>query len=360
MSNEWAQMMATYGVGLAVAKNGSVDTADAGLLTSAQLVDLTHIAVLEITGEDAPAFLQGQFCNDLTATSATHAQITGYCTPKGRLLALPTVVGMDQGFRLLLPQSLKESFLKRLRMFVMRSAVTIEERPDWLCTGLIAAQDGTTGAAGDWLGALPGAPMDAATSATRQVIRWHDIPAGADGAEARPRYIVLCSESDQLALWAGSPQTLKRSADVWRHADIRAGVPTLSPAVSETFVPQMLNLQLIDALSFTKGCYPGQEIVARMQYLGKLKRHMRSFSLPASPDTAGVVVDAGDSLTCADDSDAGVVVDAVRDEQGVLSLLAVVKVSTNDAPVSIAGHVLSPLPLPYDLPSLTAPHADAG
>jgi len=352
MSNEWAEMLAKHGIGN---EGNSAGVSDAGLDTAGtapQLVDLTHFTVVEITGEDAPAFLQGQFCNDLSVVTPMHAQITGYCTPKGRLLALPIIVGRQNGFRMLVLKSVKESFLKRLRMFVMNAKVDISESEDWLCTGVVADAAGSIGAAASWMGGLPGAAMDVATADSRQVIRWHDSVLDEVGETVCARYIVLASTSDQVDLWNSCPEMEKRSHLQWRHGDITAGVPSVAPGVSDAFVPQMLNLQLINALSFTKGCYPGQEIVARMQYLGKLKRHTRQFYRPSDSATALTPIVPGDTLSSDADKDAGVVVDAVTDAHGQTAILAVMKVSSNGATVTAHDATLVPVELPYALPSM--------
>ena len=123
-------------------------------------------------------------------------------------------------------------------------------------------------------------------------------------------------------------------------------------------MPQMLNLQLIDALSFTKGCYPGQEIVARMQYLGKLKRHMRLFKMPLNKATSVSELVAGSKLQAGEDAEAGVVVDVAAagtaEAGGWIMLLAVVKVSAAQEAFRFDDHSLQVLPLPYALPSLEA------
>ncbi len=346
MNTQWVETLKAEGL----FRNVSGQAAAGHAEDQVQLVDLSALSIVDITGTDATAFLQGQFCNDLTKVSATRAQITGYCTPKGRLLALPAIVGIADGFRLLLPTSIKDGFLKRLSMFIMRSNVVVTERLDWVCSGLMSDSSGNTGDAGKHLGALPHAAMDAATSDTQQLICW---PSGSDSASA-VRYLILASVDDQVALWSACKPMAKVSGAVWRLADIVAGIPSIGPQTQETFVPQMMNLQLIDALSFTKGCYPGQEIVARMQYLGKLKRHMRRFQL--SPDASGTlsIPQAGDSLQAEEDADAGVVVDAVLGVDGQAELLAVVKVSAAEATLSVSGQPLLALDLPYDLPSMQA------
>lgn len=310
-----------------------------------QLFDLSMFAIIDVSGTDAAAFLQGQFCNDLGGVTQTHAQITGYCTPKGRLLALPVIVGTQDGFRLLLPAEIAPAFIKRLSMFVMRSAVVINERSDWVCVGITDSHHHTMRQQRP--DDLPEGVMSVATSPDNQTIQWHhDSTSG----QHKARYIRIAAVEDQVLFWNGCSQMPKRRAPGWRAADIVAGVPSIRQGIEESFVPQMLNLQLIDGLSFTKGCYPGQEIVARMQYLGKLKRHMRLFSMDV--ENTYDLPDPGSTLSTETDTDVGVVVDAQRTDDGQVMLLAVVKVSANSAKLRISDQDLVAAELPYPLPSL--------
>lgn len=356
MNTQWVQTLKAEGLCESASGRAVTEAVALHCDDQVQLVDLSSVSIIDITGDDATVFLQGQFCNDLTKVSQTRAQITGYCTPKGRLLALPAIVGIAGGYRLLVPATIKDGFLKRLSMFIMRSRVVVTQRADWICTGLMSDASGQTGVAGEHLGALPHAAMDAATSETQQLICW---PSG--GAKAGAvRYLVLASVADQIALWKACESMVKVDDAVWRLEDIAAGIPSVTLQTQEAFVPQMLNLQLINGLSFTKGCYPGQEIVARMQYLGKLKRHMRRFRV--SPDASGKVSvpQAGESLQAGEDADAGVVVDAVLGADGTAELLAVVKVSAAEATLTVNGHPLLALQMPYELPSLQATQVGAG
>ncbi|MGQ7844093.1 CAF17-like 4Fe-4S cluster assembly/insertion protein YgfZ [Granulosicoccus sp. 3-233] len=354
MSNEWAEALTLTGMEdiAALREQGasvSVDTE-----AQPQLVDLSSLCVVDITGDDATSFLQGQFSNDLGKVSTEHAQITGYCTPKGRLLALPIVIGLHDGYRLLIPADIREGFLKRLSMFIMRAKVQVSERKDWTCTGIQTARGGELGSLAGFLGNLPASVMEVASDAHGQLLRWHDT----DGSGSRARYLYVAEIPRQLALWREGEQLPKAGQALWRLGDIRAGQPSITAGVLEAFVPQMLNLQLVDGLSFTKGCYPGQEIVARMQYLGKLKRHMRRFSMPHAADQ--VIPVPGDALVTATDEDAGRVVDAVAGPDGLIELLAVVKVSGSDDSLSFQGRTLSARELPYELPSLADVRQDAG
>lgn len=340
------------------------------------MCDLSGYAIYEVTGSEANAFLQGQFCNDITKVSATQAQITGYCTPKGRLLALPVIVGFEHGYRLIVPVQVAEAFIKRLSMFIMRADVQIKHRDDWVATGLIGSQNSGTGDSdqsidlgdikaclGDsatHLGALPTGALSVATNENSQLICWHSDFSGNDGADsgARPRYLRLAPMTDQMHLWESLDDSARCTDAPWRLADVSAGVPSIRSGVVEAFVPQMLNLQLIDGLSFTKGCYPGQEIVARMQYLGKLKRHMRVFSLAADLTKSGALesIDEllypGQALSSAADEAAGIVVDAQPQSDSSVLVLAVTKVKDPSDSFALGPHALMAREMPYVLPTL--------
>lgn len=357
MSNEWAEMLKNLGVEPDVVELAETKDASPGTGASVQLIDLSDWNVVDVTGADTASFLQGQFCNDLQQVSVTRAQITGYCTPKGRLLALPAIVGIEQGFRLLVKSAVKDAFIKRLSMFIMRSDVTLTDRDDLICSGVVADTSQSVGDLQDALGTLPFAPMDVATSEATQVIRWHDDYV----SENRNRFVLITDQTESIALWKRSGSE-KKSYARWRAGDVSAGIPSITEGTTEAFVPQMINLQLIDALSFTKGCYPGQEIVARMQYLGKLKRHMRLFKLVAGD----ALMVPGAKLSAGDDADAGTVIDAVSinltgegEESRFTLVLAVVKVSANAGTLAIEGQDLEPVNLPYELPSLQDDSAES-
>ena len=318
-------------------------------------VDLSHLTVIHVNGSEARDFLQGQFCNDLGLVENDQAQLSGYCTPKGRLLAIPIVLASESGFLLAVPDSVSEAFVKRLSMFVLRADVSIAIKNDLVCTGLISDS------AGNWGGGLASdlvladKPLSAANDSTVHIINWQPIEL--EGV-LRQRRLLIATEPQQLNDWQAHREIPKTSASLWRFGDIQQGVPSVVAATSDAFVPQMVNLQLIDALSFTKGCYPGQEIVARMQYLGKIKRHMQRFVMPL-PDAAdaSLVPKQGDALVNGDDDNAGIVVDAVGVDDHV-ELLAVVKVSAAEDTFTFQGGQLSAVALPYELPSLVDSDVD--
>lgn len=349
MSAQWHEMLATREVAPASAIPPVTQLHKYVSGESAiSLADLSCLTIYEITGNDATTFLQGQFCNDITSVSSTQAQITGYCTPKGRLLALPTLIGFDAGYRLIVPSDVSEAFIKRLSMFVMRSEVTITMMDDWVATGVTVQPDSDPAALQTLMGALPADQLAVCSESNSQLVRWHD---DVSGDMPRARYLRIASVSDQLALWHSAIADADcYSAHAWRLADISAGIPSISTGVLEAFVPQMINLQLINALSFTKGCYPGQEIVARMQYLGKLKRHMQVFSMPL-PDNFVSQLSPGAALSAGEDENAGVVVDAMPAINGTALVLAVTKVAVDDKAFSIGALNLEPVDMPYNLAS---------
>jgi len=343
MSSEWDDLLARAGW---ERKADQFAVVDREALSTPQMVEMSHLVVVDVTGDDASSFLQGQFCNDLLQVSTTQAQLNGYCNPKGRLLALPVIIGTSDGFRLLVPASVKEGFLKRLRMFVMRAAVTINEREDLGCLGLQADQAGSLGEVQASLGVLPVSPMDVANAKQEHLVRWHDAVLD----QPRQRYLLVSSMERIKEIWTRSESLEKSDHSLWRLGDISAGIPSITSGIVETFVPQMINLQLIDALSFTKGCYPGQEIVARMQYLGKLKRHMKVYRLPVVDGLAPV---AGEKLYTEVDQDAGVIVDAAQLTDDYIALLAVTKVSASDGQLRFGHQAVQSADLPYTLPTLS-------
>jgi len=269
---------------------------------SARLVALANLRVIELTGGEAAAFLQAQLCNDVTLATNNTSQLNGYCSPKGRLLATFYVVPKSNAIWLIVPADIVAGLINRLRMFVMRADVQIELRDEFLITGLPSQTVGSD----LWL---------------PQWGQWPQSPTGIDQTSdallvavdaTRAMYIALADKTKEL--WqaiTNMPTSASWQAvgnhQHWRYADIQRGVPIITEATRDAFVPQMVNLEQAGGLSFKKGCYPGQEIVARMQYLGKLKRHMQRFSLPLlSP-----VPVAGAALQAGDDGDAGTLVEVV-------------------------------------------------
>jgi tRNA-modifying protein YgfZ len=227
--------------------------------------DLRHLALIAVDGDDAEEFLQGQLTSDLRDLTETRAQPSAWCSPKGRVLTCFLVFRHHGRLLLQLPQSTLEQTLKRMRMFVLRARVTLEDAgAAWMCMGVVgsAAESCLKDAFGD---------LPEHTDALRSV----------DGVTVihlrgrRPRYEIIGEPGAVARLWNTCRRVaVAAGADAWGLLDIEAGVADIGPATSDAFVPQMINLDRIGAVSFTKGCYVGQEIVARTQHLGRIKRRM--------------------------------------------------------------------------------------
>ncbi len=281
------------------------------------IADLSHIGLLGVRGEDAFVFLQGQLTNDVRAVSERNSQLTAYCSPKGRMLANGRLFQRGEVFYLCLPRQTLGPVLNRLRMYVMRSKVVIEDATDTL------AHIGLSGPSADielqnTLGAAPAHVNDAIQHQGITVIR---IPG------PHPRFELYGDADAMKKLWTAlDVQAAPVSSAPWGLLDILAGIPTVYPATVDAFVPQMANMQLLNGISFQKGCYAGQEIVARTQFLGKLKRRM--YRVHIDTDTAPK---PGDELFAPDTEpaqSAGRIVDAKPHPDGGFEALAVVQIAS--------------------------------
>jgi len=249
------------------------ERADAALNANA-LCDLSYLGLIEVQGEDAATFLQSQFTNDLLPLTEQASQLSGLCNPQGRLLALFRIVRHKNSYLLQLPRDLLPAILKRLSMFVLRAKVTLTDATDnWVRFGLLGAS--ADEAIAQQLGIAAPAVNEVATLAEGMLLR---LPG------TTPRYEFVVTQDSAAHIWQKLLTSARPVATAyWRLAELRAGQPTITSATSQEFIPQMVNLQAVHGVNFKKGCYPGQEIVARMQYLGKLKRRMYLASCDSEP-----------------------------------------------------------------------------
>lgn len=308
--------------------------------TSRVLCDLSQFALIDIHGEDAAGFMQGQFCNDVREVSDARSQLNGHCNPKGRLLANFRLFRHDGHYYLRVPATLCETLAKRLRMYVLRAKVNITTAPEsWAGFGFAGTDaDQALQAA---LGTVP-AQVDA-------VVASHDaIVLRVPGAT--PRFEIYGATAALQGLWNTLAADARGvGAGIWSLLEIRNGLATILPETTEAFVPQMVNLERVGAVSFTKGCYPGQEVVARMHYLGKVKRRMYRAHIAA--DTAPQPGEPLYTEHTETGQDTGMIVDAQAAPQGGYEVLAVVQCAAAElGDVRLAGPhgaVLRFLDLPY-------------
>lgn len=294
---------------------------------------LPHWGVIQAQGEDAANFLHNQLSNDVLLLPVGQSRLAAFCSAKGRMQASFILVKTaPDTVLLLLSLDLLAQTLKRLSMFVLRAKVKMSE------------------ATGQWQ--LRGLMGDSARAAVGQADPWQTITQ--DGAHAVALYPAVLGESQMpRALWiapAGHalPAAADVSTDVWSWSEVMSGVTLVSLPVFEDFVPQMLNYESVGGVNFKKGCYPGQEVVARSQFRGTLKRRT---ALVHSP----VALSAGqDIFTPADPEQpcATVVLCVARpDGQGFDALVSgtTESLQTGWRVGGSEGEALSLLPLPYPL-----------
>lgn len=286
---------------------------------TSRLIPLTATALLRVSGEDAAQFLQNMLTNDVGALSVGQAQLTGLCTPKGRLLAVFVLLRREHDYLLALPTDIADAIRARLSLFVLRSKVKIDAT-----AGQLAAL-GLCGVDSDV------APWKSRNEAERVHVRLPGLP----GRELciGPETVLATHAETLLAQgWSLAAESQ------WQCADIEAGLPNVVAATQEQFTPQQLNLDLIGGVSFKKGCYPGQEVVARLHYLGSPSRRMFLADLQAeSPPQPGTVVrdEAGETL--------GHVVQAQSCVDGRIMMQLSMKLAGLDSPAYIDGHAVGRL-----------------
>jgi folate-binding protein YgfZ len=293
--------------------------------------ELAHLSVLRFAGADALAFLQGQVSNDTRRLADGFPLLAAYSSAQGRVVAVLHLLPHSSGVLAILPREIALPTLERIKKFVLRAKVKIED-----ASGQYAVAGAYDASALD-LAQVP------AAGAAYLECDGVAVARVADGAQsATPRYwVVRLRENDSAA--HGGPAE-QRAELAWRLADIRAGMPQVFGATSEQFVAQMLNLDLLDAISFTKGCYTGQEIIARTQHLGRIKRRLSRLRLP--PGSWSV----GQSLRLADGR-AGRITDVVPIDEGyeALAVLSLDATAAGDADSGAGGETVpaEELPLPY-------------
>jgi len=282
--------------------------------------DLGHYGIIAVHGKDAGSFLQSQFSNDIGALDAGHSQLDAYCTPKGRMLGLMRVFRLGDSYYLRLPADTLEAVIQRLRMYVMRAAVTLEDASENFLRIGVSGEDAVEQLQAV-TGKVPQQDGEACQAGDLTVLRIPGI---------QPRFeVYAASLKSAQSLWdALNVHGAPVGESAWRLLEILAGLPAVYAATVEMFVPQMANLQLVDGVSFKKGCYPGQEIVARMQYLGTLKRRMYLGRI-----ASGETPRPGDPLFCAADSEqpVGRIVDAQPHPDGDIAALAVLQIASAEA-----------------------------
>jgi hypothetical protein len=276
------------------------------------LMDLSYKGLIRASGADVVAFLQGQLSVDIEKLEPSMTRLCSWNTAKGRVVTLIRAFRRGEDIFLALPGGLKAQVLKRLSMYVLRSQVKLTDASsEFGCLGLIG--EGAAGLMAEANIPVPMRPDDATSTDALQILRLH--------GEA-PRYVIYGAESALATLkqrW--EPITAAGTEDDWSLRRILTGEPTVHPETSEHFVAQMLDLDKFGGIDFKKGCYIGQEVIARAHYRGGVKRHL----VRAECRTSSRLKPGTDIHARGHDSPVGEVVDARLDAHGVWQMLIVIQ-----------------------------------
>ncbi len=263
---------------------------------------LPFFGIIKVTGADAVSFLHNQLSNDIEKLPVNGACYACYNTPQGRVLANMLLLKTEDAVFLALAQDLCASISKRLKMYILRSKVTLEEADDFILAASLPRQIQTFTPTTEL-------PCTQLTDTLWQI----KLPYGGQYLFGRKGIPELSAENaEQIRLWA--------------EHEIQAGTPWISAPSSEHYVAQMLNLHQSGAVHFKKGCYPGQEIIARAQYRGQVKRGLITVS---SPDKLMV----GDAIVNQDGEEVGGIINTVESKENQSIALAVIKFSAVQSPV---------------------------
>lgn len=276
MNSDWNTYLQSNGHLTNIAASADNHKAD----TATILCELSQFSLIVIAGNDAAKFMQGRFTNDVNLIDENTSQMNAFCNNKGRMIANFRTFKYQGNYFLSIKNDLAEISIQHLQKYILRAHVAIQDVSDQLIAIGISGENATE---------LLSSYIDDLRQEVDSVSHNADYIA-VRVAGRQPRYEVFCSLEHAKTLW----QTLSQQAEVvnpsvWDYLNIHAGLPFIDADTSEEFVPQMANMDLINGVSFTKGCYTGQEIIARMHYLGKLKKrcykiHVDSETKPANGD----------------------------------------------------------------------------
>lgn len=317
------------------------------------------LAVFTVTGADALPFLQSQLTQDVEHLIADNAHpiptsvLAGFCTAKGKLLAnmVLSPTATENQFLGMAKADVLPAFLKRLRMFVLRSKVILEP-VSLSVSGIVIAADDLQQAE-----TALGHPLPHAVWATVVAENgvWVSAPS-ADNNILRFWWIADTNQSETLTNCLGQNLTVVDSADDWSVMDLQAGLPWIEADTQDLLIPQTVNLDLIQGVSFTKGCYPGQEVVARAHYRGTVKRRMQLGHINTDR-SANVAIKPGEDIFCPADgpSPCGRVISIARDATHTWLLFEAPLKITQAEPAAtlhvgaVDGPILEQQALPYSV-----------
>jgi folate-binding protein YgfZ len=309
---------------------------------------ITDLGLIALDGEESANFLHSQLTNDVEHLGLDEARLAGYCSPKGRLLASFLMWRSASTIFLQLARDIQPAVQKRLSMFVLRAKTKLSDASELPANQVVLGIGGGLAEAAlqNWFDTLPAQPFARLDHPLGTLIRVADV----FGA---PRYQWLMSAETAQSVAPLLADTLSVGGkDAWHLSEIHAGIAHISKSTQEQFVPQMVNYELLGGVNFKKGCYPGQEIVARSQYLGKLKRRTTLVSIPDLTAASGMEVFA----TADPEQPCGMIVNAAPNGHGGVDALVEMKLAAIESAQvrlgSAQGSALTFLDMPYLLEPL--------
>ena len=312
MNSSWQEFLGTSGAHIdngMVTDFGDLATELVSACNETIIAPLAHLGLLECTGEDSRTFLQNQFTSDINHLVSGSAQHSSWCTAKGRMQASFLLFRNSQDYRALLSLDLLAATQQGLQKYVLRSKVKISDiSANYEIIGLSGPQ-AEAALNGSGL-PIPEKNLETVDASGTTIIRLN-----------ASRFVIVAAGDAVAGLWKSlAVKARPVGVPVWHWLDIQDGLPLITEATKEAFVPQMVNFDKIGGVSFRKGCYPGQEIVARTQYLGKIKRHLYRIHA-VSPILPGMSIYSPDSQ----EHPCGMVVNAAPSPMGGYDALAVIQ-----------------------------------
>jgi hypothetical protein len=350
MNNDWKDYLLTHGAHLTSvgADDGlfhfmDEPSANEKAEQSTILCDLSQYSVVVIAGGDAASFMQGQFTNDVKKVDADSSQLNAFCNNKGRMITNFRLFKYQQNFFLSLKKDLVGRSISHLQNYILRAQVAVQDVSEQLIH-LGLSGDNATELLSDFIDNI---------NETVDSVSHNDDYIAIRVAGLKPRYEIFCSIEKAKVFWEKlSAQAVVVNSSSWDYLNIQAGIPFIDTGSSEEFVPQMTNMELINGVSFTKGCYTGQEIVARMHYLGKLKK--RCYRVHIDTETKP---HAGDKLFAEEakaGQNTGAIIQAEKNPAGGYDALAVIQIADTESKLHLNnanGPAITVKALPYSFPN---------
>ena len=309
--------------------------------------ELKHHGLIVVAGPDAASFMQGQFTNDIQQVTAQQSQLSAFCNNKGRMIANFTVFQYQQNYFISLHRSLLQTVVERLQQYILSAQVAVQDVTDQLVHFGLSGE-----AAANCLENLL-ATGETALPAENNAVSANQDYIVIKTVDSLPRYHVFADSEKAAQLRDALTEVASEVHDgAWDYLNIQAGLPVINASTSEAFVPQMANMELLGGVSFKKGCYTGQEIVARMHYLGKLKKRMYKIHIDAHSDTAPQSGDPVFAENASAGQNTGMLIDAQVNPDGGYDALAVLQIADSQARLKLHdsnGPVIHVEALPYSL-----------